>query len=412
MDLGRALVEHLDLATGGIVDVFPRLQRDVLEAERSDAFGKRTGTCRQLASETLERSRAIRGFGVTPAHVLDVLTGHGDDEVGVGEVAGCQLAAAVIVGPRAQCMDGVAGAPAHRHSLDHVSTTGGDHDAGDVLGHERTAHNRPGGVPGAQHDDVRHSRESMEAATRPRITATVATTLASMAVDVRPARSRFHTELDWLDSWHSFSFGPHRDPANTHHGLLLVNNDDVIQAGGGFGTHGHRNMEIVTWVLDGALEHRDSIGTVGLITPGLAQRMSAGSGIRHSEVNASSTEPVHLVQMWVPPDTDEIEPSYEQRDLTDALASGVLIPVASGQGHDGAVTIRQRDAALFAGRLAAGTTDTIPDAPHVHVFVARGAAMLGDVALNAGDAARVRDAGTLTVTAAADGAAVLVWVTA
>ena len=233
-----------------------------------------------------------------------------------------------------------------------------------------------------------------------------------MAVDVRPARGRFHTELDWLDSWHSFSFGPHHDPDNTHHGLLLVNNDDVIQPGGGFGTHGHRNMEIVTWVLEGALEHRDSIGTVGLITPGLAQRMSAGAGIRHSEVNASSVEAVHLVQMWVTPDTDEIEPGYEQRDLSDALAGGGLVAVASGQGHEGAVTIRQRDAALFAGRLTSGATDTIPDVPHVHVFVARGAAMIGDAALHEGDAARLTDAGALTLAAGDAGAEVLVWATA
>ena len=122
-------------------------------------------------------------------------------------------------------------------------------------------------------------------------------------IDIRRADTRFHTEIDWLDSWHSFSFGNHYDPTNTHHGLLLVLNDDVIAPGGGFGTHPHRDMEIVTWVLDGALEHRDSEGNHGVISPGLAQRMSAGRGIRHSEVNASTTEPVHLLQMWVPPDT-------------------------------------------------------------------------------------------------------------
>ena len=111
----------------------------------------------------------------------------------------------------------------------------------------------------------------------------------TVGIDVRRAGERFHTQLDWLDSWHSFSFGPHRDPANTHHGLLLVNNDDVVRGGRGFGTHPHRDMEIVTWVLRGELEHRDSTGTVGVIYPGLAQRMSAGSGITHSEMNASGT---------------------------------------------------------------------------------------------------------------------------
>src|SRR5215831_9634328 len=131
-----------------------------------------------------------------------------------------------------------------------------------------------------------------------------------MTIEVRDAKSRFHTRLDWLDSWHSFSFAEHYDRSNTHFGLLLVNNDDVIRGGGGFGAHSHRDMEIVTWVLSGELEHRDSTGTVGLITPGLAQRMSAGAGIRHSEMNASRNADVHLVQMWVLPDTEGIEPGY------------------------------------------------------------------------------------------------------
>src|SRR5213595_3262746 len=151
-----------------------------------------------------------------------------------------------------------------------------------------------------------------------------------MAVDVRRATDRFHTQIDWLDSWHSFSFGSHDDPANTHHGLLLVNNDDVIRAGRGFGTHSHSDMEIVTWVLDGELEHRDSTGTFGVIYPGLAQRMSAGHGIRHSEMNHSSTDPVHFVQMWVVPDTAGVDPGYEQLDVNDRLAAGGLVPVASG----------------------------------------------------------------------------------
>ena len=155
---------------------------------------------------------------------------------------------------------------------------------------------------------------------------------AGMTVDVRPAASRFHTQLDWLDSWHSFSFGPHHDPANTGHGLLLVNNDDVVRGGGGFATHPHRDMEIVTWVLDGELEHRDSTGTVGVIYPGLAQRMSAGTGIQHSEMNASATADVHLVQMWVAARHDGIPPGYEQRDLNDALAGGELVAGRVGAG--------------------------------------------------------------------------------
>lgn len=234
----------------------------------------------------------------------------------------------------------------------------------------------------------------------------------AVTVDVRRAGSRFRTEIDWLGSWHSFSFGSFYDPTNTHHGMLTVNNDDVIRGGGGFGQHGHADMEIVTWVLEGALEHRDSLGTKGVITPGLAQRMSAGTGIRHSEKNASDTADVHLVQMWVLPDTKGIDPSYEQRDLGDVSGRG-LVPVASGRGNDGAVSIHQRDAVLWVGKLGAGESVTVPDARHAHVFVALGSAILGGAeALATGDAARLTDAGSLALAAGKDGCEVLVWETA
>ena len=173
-------------------------------------------------------------------------------------------------------------------------------------------------------------------------------------VDVRRANERFHSELDWLDSWHSFSFSSHYDPKNTHHGLLLVHNDDVVAPGTGFGTHAHQDMEIVTWVLDGALEHRDSEGNHGVIRPGLAQRMSAGRGIRHSEQNASSDEPVHLLQMWVIPDVRGIAPEYEEVDVSDRLQDDALFPLASGREDDAAIKIHQRDATLWVGRLRAG----------------------------------------------------------
>ncbi len=152
-----------------------------------------------------------------------------------------------------------------------------------------------------------------------------------MAIDLRPASSRFHTRISWLDSWHSFSFGEHYDPNNVHHGLLLVLNDDVVVAGGGFGTHPHRDMEIVTWVLDGALTHRDSAGNEGTITRDVAQRMSAGSGIRHSEMNASDREAVHLLQMWVPPDTNGLAPGYEQRDISGDIKPDAMFPLASAR---------------------------------------------------------------------------------
>lgn len=227
-------------------------------------------------------------------------------------------------------------------------------------------------------------------------------------IDVRPAASRFHTDLGWLDSHHSFSFGPHHDPDNVGHGLLIVSNDDVVAPGGGFGTHPHRDMEIVTWVLDGELEHRDSAGHEGVIHPGLAQRMSAGRGIRHSEVNHSTTEPVHFVQMWVVPDTAGIEPGYEQRDVSDLLAGGGLVPIASGSGDGGAITIHQRGAAMSVGRLAADERVELPDDAYVHLFVALGEVELDGRPLGTGDAARLTGAGPVPVRAVAD-AEIIVW---
>jgi len=229
-------------------------------------------------------------------------------------------------------------------------------------------------------------------------------------IDVRPAASRDRTSIDWLDSRHSFSFGPHWDPANTGHGLLIVSNDDRVRAGSGFSTHPHRDMEIITWVLDGELEHADSERNRGVIYPGLAQRMSAGRGIRHSEINPSGTNDVHFVQMWVLPDTPSIDPGYEQHDVGAELAAGGLVPVASGRDHDAAIRIHQRDATLWVGRLAAGASVAVPDAPYVHLFVGRGSVALeGAGALEEGDAARLTGAGSPTLTAGDGGAEVLIW---
>jgi quercetin 2,3-dioxygenase len=234
-------------------------------------------------------------------------------------------------------------------------------------------------------------------------------------IELQPAASRFHTRLGWLDSRHSFSFGHHWDPDQTGHGLLIVHNDDIVAPGGGFGTHSHRDMEIVTWVLEGELEHRDSAGHEGVIYPGLAQRMSAGYGIQHSEMNHSQTAAVHFLQMWVPPDRAGIEPGYEQRDCNAALAAGGLVAVASGRGHDGAVHLHQAGAVLWVARLAAGDAVTLPDAPFVHLFVAAGAVALdgepaGDVTLGVGDAARLTAAGPRTVTAT-EPTEIVVWET-
>lgn len=229
-------------------------------------------------------------------------------------------------------------------------------------------------------------------------------------IDVRRAGDRFHTRLPWLDSHHSFSFSRHYDPANTGHGLLLVNNDDIVRAGTGFSTHPHQDMEIVTWVLAGELEHKDSAGHKGLLYPGLAQRMSAGRGIWHSEMNPRGDADVHFVQMWVLPDTERVDPGYEQLDINGELGQGGLVPIASGRGHDAAISIRQRDAVLWGGRLLPGETAAVPDALRAHVFVARGDLDFQGVGrLEAGDAVRLTAAGAPLLTAGAGGAEVLIW---
>ena len=228
-------------------------------------------------------------------------------------------------------------------------------------------------------------------------------------IAIHRAQERFETKLSWLAGRHSFSFGSFYDPTNVGHGLLLVNNDDVIAPGTGFDTHPHQDMEIVTWLLEGELEHKDSEGNRGLLYPGLAQRMSAGTGIWHSEKNPSKERPVHLVQMWVLPDTQRIRPGYEQLDINAELAKGGLVPIASGAGHDAAISIRQRDAVLWGARLAPDEIVRIPDARFAHLFVPKGAADIDATPLLAGDAARLAGAGTPTVTAGPEGAEILVW---
>jgi redox-sensitive bicupin YhaK (pirin superfamily) len=236
--------------------------------------------------------------------------------------------------------------------------------------------------------------------------------MSEPTMTVHRADERPKTRISWLDSAHSFSFGPHYDPANVGHGLLIVNNDDRVRAGTGFSTHPHQDMEIVTWVLEGELEHKDSVGNRGVLYPGLAQRMSAGTGIWHSEMNPSSSADVHFVQMWVLPDTASVAPSYEQLDINAELAKGGLVPIASGTGADAAISIRQRSAELWGGRLEPGEVVTVPDNRHVHVFVALGAVDLeGAGHLAAGDAVRLTAAGSPRLTAGVQGAEVLIWET-
>ncbi|MEO3786011.1 pirin family protein [Actinocorallia sp. B10E7] len=242
----------------------------------------------------------------------------------------------------------------------------------------------------------------------------------SPQIDIRRSGERFATEIGWLDSKHSFSFGRHHDRANTHHGVLLVNNDDIVRPGTGFDTHPHRDMEIVTWVLQGSLVHQDSEGHSGVIYPGLAQRMSAGTGILHSEKNDSwrlrggdsHDEPVHFVQMWVVPDEAGIAPGYEQLEIDGELLSGGLVPVASGMDRHrdaAAIRIKNRYAALYAARLQPGRSVQLPEAPFLHLFVPRGKVRLeGAGILDTGDAVRFTATGGQKVTAVED-AEILVW---
>lgn len=209
------------------------------------------------------------------------------------------------------------------------------------------------------------------------------------------------TTTDWLTSRHSFSFGDHYTPSNTHFGSLLVVNDDVVSPGQGFDTHPHRESEIVTWVMSGSLVHQDSEGHSGVVYTGLAQRMSAGTGILHSERNDtwparqdSGSLPVRFVQMWVMPDEHGLDPSYAQRDISDELRTGVLVPVASGDpGHDSAIRIANSSATMFAARLGPGQRVVVPPARFTHVYVTSGTVRVLGETLVEGDALRGLDIG-------------------
>lgn len=208
-------------------------------------------------------------------------------------------------------------------------------------------------------------------------------------IDIRRADARGHTRLSWLDSRHTFSFGEYHDPAHMGFHALRVINDDRVAPGAGFDTHPHRDMEIITYVLDGALEHRDSLGNGSVIRPGEAQRMSAGTGIRHSEFNASREEPVHFLQIWILPAEVGLPPSYEQRALP-AGSRGSLALAASPDGRDGSVTVHQ-DVGVYVGRLERGdaVAHALAGGRQAWAHLARGSASLNGQALQAGDGAAV-----------------------
>ena len=245
-----------------------------------------------------------------------------------------------------------------------------------------------------------------------------ATTL-DPGIRVLRAGSRLRTETSWLDSWHCFSYGRHYEPDNTHHGLLLVCNDNTLRGSTGFAEHAHEEMEIVTWMVEGELEHRDCAGGgTHVLRPGMVRRLSAGRGIRHSEMNPAGWAPTRYIEMWVPPDRKGLEPAVELADVEAALADGGLVPVASGAAMEGGVFLNQARAVLWAGRLAPGEHVILPDAPHVHLFVVIGGGVLatgglgGAGPLEEGDSVRLTAAGSPVFSASPSGVAeILVWET-
>lgn len=219
-----------------------------------------------------------------------------------------------------------------------------------------------------------------------------------MRIDVRPSSSRFVTRTDRIESRHSFSFGPHYDAANVGFGVLAAHNDDIVQPAAGFSAHPHCGVEIITWVVSGALRHDDDSGGSGVVRPGMVQWLAAGSGVTHSEVNAF-VGATRYVQMWLASD-DETPPGYGVAKVP--ANQGKFGVVASGRSA-APVMLRQSSATLFAARLRAGEATPLPAAPFVHLYLIEGAVLLGDVALRAGDAARVSEpAAALEIHATAD----------
>jgi len=221
-----------------------------------------------------------------------------------------------------------------------------------------------------------------------------------MTITLRPSAARGHANHGWLDSHHSFSFAHYYDPEHMGYRALRVINEDVIAPGMGFGTHGHHDMEIVTYVTEGALEHRDSMGEHSVIRPGEVQRMTAGTGIRHSEYNASRSEDAKLLQIWLLPAEEGLTPSYEQKMFADDEKHNRLRLVAASDGREGAVTIHQ-DVDLFAAKLDAGARVDHPlrTGRGVWLQVISGQIRVNDRALQAGDGAAVEGVGDVAVTA-------------
>jgi len=219
-------------------------------------------------------------------------------------------------------------------------------------------------------------------------------------ITLRHSGSRGHFDFGWLDTHHTFSFGEYFEPEHEQFHALRVLNEDRVSPGKGFGTHGHRDMEILTWVLSGALEHRDSLGTHGVIRPGEAQVMSAGTGIRHSEFNASATEPVHFLQIWILPERQGLAPRYDQVAFQEDALLNNLHLIASPDGAQGSVKLFQ-EVKVFAARLETDreVTALIPPGRAGFLQVARGSIALNGLTMHAGDGARIEEEPSLTVVA-------------
>lgn len=227
-------------------------------------------------------------------------------------------------------------------------------------------------------------------------------------ISIRRSNERGHADHGWLDSYHTFSFADYYDPDFMQFGVLRVINQDQVHPGKGFGTHGHKDMEIVSYVLDGVLEHKDSMGTGSQMRPGDVQLMSAGSGVTHSEFNASPTEPLHFLQMWVFPREKNSEPRYEQKAYSEEERRGRLRLVVSPDGEDGSLTIDQ-DARLFASLLGPGdrVEHALGAGRSAWIHVARGQITLNGQELGAGDGAAIRDAKQLSIEGVEDAEFVL-----
>ena len=217
-------------------------------------------------------------------------------------------------------------------------------------------------------------------------------------MELRRAEDRGHAEHGWLDSWHSFSFADYYDPNHMQFRALRVVNEDRVQPGRGFGTHSHRDMEIISYVLEGALAHKDSIGNGSVIRPGSVQRMSAGTGVQHSEFNASATEQVHFLQIWFMPNVTGIPPDYEEKYFDDVEKRGKLRLIASPDGADGSVKIHA-DVKLFAGLVdgCERVERIVAQACFVYVHIARGSISVNGTLLRAGDAARLAGENSLVL---------------